>query len=82
MLRVGQLVELLSRLPPETCVYTAETIGINPAELGNSFPLKVYETPFCVALYIDDGLGDHGHVSRCWDTLDEYVESKTTKPVA
>ena len=70
---VGVLIELLSKLPPETRVFTAGMEGIHSCELGNLFPLKASQTRFGHALFIDDGLGEHGRISDSWQPLDEFV---------
>lgn len=70
---VGMLIEMLSKLPPETRIFTAGMEGIHGAELGNLFPIKASQTRFGYALFIDDGLADHGHISEAWQPLDEFV---------
>lgn len=76
MLTVGDLIDMLMVLPPDTRILTAGIEGIHNAELGNLFPLRVAKTRFGTALYIDDGLGDHGAISRNWLPLNEFIESK------
>jgi len=73
-MRVVDLINQLSLLPPDTCIFTAGMEGIFPAEGGNLYPLKIFETRFGLGLYIDDGLGDHSHVSEQWISLDEYTK--------
>jgi hypothetical protein len=71
---VGRLIELLGKLPPESKIYTAGLEGIHFAELGNIFPLKVMQSKdLGCALFIDDGLEDHGRISEAWQPLDEFV---------
>lgn len=78
-MNVSELIKLLQSLPPNSSLYTAGMEGIYKAESGNLLPLKVFETPFGTALYIDDGLADHGHVSDSWENLDEYYERNRIK---
>lgn len=72
MVTVKLLIEMLSKLPPETRVFTSGLEGMYPAELGNLFPLKVIQTRFGTSLYIDDGIAYH-HVSEQWEPLDQFV---------
>lgn len=70
---VQNLISLLSKLPPETKIFTAGLEGIFEAQLGNLLPLKVLETWEEVRLFIDDGVGHHGEISDNWEPLDEFV---------
>ncbi len=70
---VGVLIELLAKLPPETRIFTAGLEGIHNAELGNLFPIKASQSRFGCAVFIDDGLGEHGRISDAWQPLDEFV---------
>lgn len=71
---VGRLIELLSKLPPETRIFTAGMEGIHHAEWGNLFPIKCSQSRFGYAVFIDDGLADHGEISKAWQPLDEFVD--------
>lgn len=68
-LTVADLMAALAQLPLDARILTAGLEGIYPAQSGNLFPLKVLETPFGVAIYVDDGLGDHGIISDAWEPL-------------
>lgn len=77
-LTVGRLIELLAKLPSDTKIYTAGMEGIHFAELGNIFPLKVLQSKdFGCAMFIDDGLADHGRISVGWQPLDEFVNCES-----
>jgi hypothetical protein len=74
MLRVGELILLLQQLPPETQIFTNGLEGVYPIELGNFCPFKVLETPFCIRLYIDDGLSSRdSQLLKRWEPLDEWI---------
>lgn len=73
LMTVKFLIDLLAKLPPQTRVFTAGTEGIHHAELGNLFPLKVCQTKFGCMLFFDDGIGDHGAVSKSWQPIDEFI---------
>jgi len=69
MMTVKNLMEMLSKLNPETLIYTAGEEGIFPMEEGNLMPLKF----FAGRLYVDDGLCVHPQISEKWIPLDEHV---------
>lgn len=69
---VAFLIKMLQKLPQDTRIYTSGLEGVYPAELGNLFPLKVMQTKFCCALYIDDGIS-HNEITKDWQPLDEFI---------
>ena len=73
---VKSLINLLSRLPSDALVFTAGDEGVHLLETGNLMPIRVLENQFKTAVYIDDGLGDHGIISEQWKPLDEYQRAK------
>lgn len=72
---VFELIGLLAKVPGDAKIYTAGIEGIFPAEVGNLFPIKVLQTRNAIAVYIDDGMGDHLAISEAWQPLDEFVNS-------